>query len=66
MNGRPLVTDDNRELVSLAEKVAGELFGVISRSASGFQDKRDKVDVRVPLELDLLSTFGHVTWSETG
>ena len=48
-------------VVCIFHEVADEL-GVISRAACGLQDERDKVDVRVSVNFDLLCSLGHVTW----
>ena len=39
---------------------ADELVGVIAGTARGLQDKKNKVDVKVTIKLDLLGSLGHV------
>ena len=43
-----------------------ELFGVVSRAASGLEDEGDKVDVWISVKFDLFSSLGHVTWAGVG
>ena len=45
---------------------ADEHLGLVSRTACGLQDKGDKIEVRVPITLDLLGSLGHVARSDTG
>ena len=44
-DGRPDVSYGKWRFVGIFHEVADELFGVVSRAASGFQDEGNKVDV---------------------
>ena len=50
-------------VVCIFHEVADELLGVISRAACGLQDERDKVDVWISINFDLLCSLGHVIWA---